>query len=57
MYDKLTNMEKSPKFHCFGHDHGAFGVMQLKETTFINAAQLNLIRGTYKFGVAWVFDY
>ncbi|CAJ0921932.1 unnamed protein product, partial [Mesorhabditis belari] len=30
---------RNPKFHCFGHVHGGYGVASNEKTTFINAAQ------------------
>jgi Icc-related predicted phosphoesterase len=30
-----------PKLHCFGHVHGAYGVLHTKHTIFVNAAVLD----------------
>jgi Icc-related predicted phosphoesterase len=35
-------MHVHPKFHVFGHVHGAYGVFQTEHTTFVNASLLGL---------------
>ena len=37
-----------PRFHCFGHDHGGFGVAQNDSTTFLNGAQEDVVRNDRK---------
>jgi Icc-related predicted phosphoesterase len=37
-----TVMRVSPKLHVFGHIHGAYGIFQTQQTTFVNAARLGL---------------
>eukprot|EP00946_MAST-07B_sp_MAST-7B-sp1_P005314 g5314.t1 len=37
-----------PRFHCFGHDHGGFGVAQNASTTFLNGAQEEVVRNDRK---------
>jgi Icc-related predicted phosphoesterase len=35
-------MRVRPKLHVFGHVHGAYGVLQTDQTTFVNAALLGI---------------
>jgi Icc-related predicted phosphoesterase len=37
-----TVMRIRPKLHVFGHIHGAYGIFQTQQTTFVNAARLGL---------------
>lgn len=34
-------MEKKPRYHCFGHIHGGYGIKTFIDTTFINASSCN----------------
>ena len=40
----MEQLRRPPQFHCFGHDHGSFGVTQSGGTTFVNSAQEALLQ-------------
>lgn len=40
LYDQVVNRIK-PKFHCFGHIHDCYGMLEIDGITFINASNLN----------------
>ena len=42
--DLLQAVERiNPHYHLFGHIHAAYGIIQLQQTTFVNAAIMNEI--------------
>jgi Icc-related predicted phosphoesterase len=41
-------MRVKPRLHVFGHVHGAHGIFQTNDTTFVNAALLGVHGGIDK---------
>jgi Icc-related predicted phosphoesterase len=37
----LSVMRIAPRYHLFGHTHGAYGIEKLQATTFVNASLVN----------------
>ena len=49
--DRLKELTSPPRVHCFGHDHGTFGVSAEHGMLRINSAQEALLRQAVKKGL------